>query len=493
MARHSTGASNNKIAGSFIATVLAILLIIALVIWWLTSTVGRDDQVQGPECIEGDMAIKVAATSQELADPAIATFNGSNSVVRDHCVTAEFTDDISEAAVYITAASDGTANAYLANAKRSAATLEWPVIDHRNVGVATNTDAESFDAVKDSITYASKGNSLATALVAAGQNPKDQEALQKVLQDSRGKAVTDAVAKKAEAIAVSELNVPEGYSFLPLQSEGKNVTLPIRAVALNPTDKVSEDQTRAGAEFGVVAGIEGESAFSSLTGIAAAEALANVEGKQQSASQGKAESTSTPKAPSEEKDAETSTGPTTTLYLLDTSTFMGGAQGNQTWFSASSNAIADAALKVGAVANVGLWNYSSPLNPGVVKGWRANVGLDDATGGQTAATVVKGFGTAGEPQTLSAFSAALDQAAAVSTPDKPVRIVLVSSGTVDSWDITPALQKAKAQGVQLNVVQVGEQDINPAIANAVKELGGSTEKATNVDQIAAAVNKASGL
>lgn len=498
MARHSTGASNNKVAGSFIVTVLAILVVIALIIWWVMSAKADDSQAQGPECIEGDLTVKVAAASQELADPAIAAFNNTDSVVRDHCVTAEFTKDISEAAVYITAASDGTANAYLANANRSAATLDWPVIDSRNVGAAAKGEVDSFDAAKGAIRYASKGNSLATALVAAGQNPEDQQALQKVLRESRGDTVEDAVAEGAQAIAVSELDVPDGYSFIPLQYEGTNVTLPIRAVALNPNDKVSEDQTRAGAEFGAVAAADSENPLSTLTGIAAVEALANVEGTNQSATTeteetAPPENTTATKAPAEETASPASGGPTTTLYLLDTSDFMGQLQGNQSWFTASANAIAEAAPKVGATSNVGLWNYSSPLNPGVAQGWRTNVDLDDTTGGRTAAEVVMRFGTAGQPQTLSAVSAALKHAAKISSPEKPVRIVLVSSGTADSWDLTPALENAKPKGVKLDVVQVGGQDLNPAVADAVKELGGTTQIVNNVDQIEVAINKASGL
>lgn len=501
MARHSTGAKNNKVAGSFIATILAILVVIALVVWWILSTRGGDDQAQGPECIDGDMTLKVAATSQELADPAIATYNNSNSVVRDHCVTAEYTDDIAEAAVYITAASDGTANAFLSGFDRSAATLEWPVIDVRNVGAATKENVGNFDEITD-LTYASKGNSLATALVAAGKDPENQDALKEILRDSRSVSVSDAVADNAQAIAVSELNVPEGYSFVPLQVDGANVTLPVRAVALNPTDSVSEDQTRAGADFGAVAAVEGENPFASLTGIAAAEALANVEGTSQpddsneeapGNTETSAPESSAAPAPEEDSAQAASSKPMSTLYLLDTSDFMGQTQNDLSWFRASANAIAEAAPKVGQAGSVALWNYSSPLNPGVAQGWRTNVGLDDTTGGQTAAAVVQGFGTAGQPQTMSAVSAALKQAAAVSTPENPVRVVLIASGSTDNWDIAPAVQEAKSKGVVFDLVHVGEQDLNPSLASAVDDLGGTTHNATSINDVAPAINKASGL
>ena len=136
----------------------------------------------------------------------------------------------------------------------------------------------------------------------------------------------------------------------------------------------------------------------------------------------------------------------TTLFLLDTSDVIGGpADENGTWFGYASTAIAESALAIGGAGyNVGLWNYSSPLSPGVVNGYRSNLYLGTDPTGQRTATAVRAFGYGGEPQTRSALYAAVSHAidfAAVI--NQPVTVVLVSSGKAFHVDCNDGIHPCK--------------------------------------------------
>src|SRR5699024_7498495 len=91
-----------------------------------------------------------------------------------------------------------------------------------------------------------------------------------------------------------------------------------------------------------------------------------------------------------------------TLILLDTSAGLAGQ------FDQVTGALANTAHALGADGKaVALWNYSSPLNPGVTVGYRDNLGFGS---GDEAADTIKAFGTGGEPQSRPAIIAAADTA-----------------------------------------------------------------------------------
>ena len=170
--------------------------------------------------------------------------------------------------------------------------------------------------------------------------------------------------------------------------------------------------------------------------------------------------------------------PQDTLFLLDTSDAMAP------YIEQAKSAVAAAAGEVGAAGNqVALWNYSSPLTPGVTQGYRTNVAMTpDAAEVQAA---VQRFLTGGEPRTREAVIAA---AASMTGPG---RIVVVTTGTADAGDdeaFTSAIQAAPA-GASIAVVHVG-----PGQRDATLEsVASSRQQADAGEELAAAVTSAAGV
>src|SRR5699024_10249252 len=170
-----------------------------------------------------------------------------------------------------------------------------------------------------------------------------------------------------------------------------------------------------------------------------------------------------------------------TLILLDTSAGLAGQ------FDQVTGALANTAHALGADGKaVALWNYSSPLNPGVTVGYRDNLGFGN---GDEAAATIKAFGTGGEPQSRPAIIAAADTiessgtgrerqsrpaiiaaadtaAARAADINGPVRVLVVTTGTVTNMDdaaFTEAFKQAAGDNVELSVVHVGPGEPDAAI------------------------------
>lgn len=476
MARHSTGVSNNKVAGSFIATILAILAGIGLIVYWVVSTRSgaEQDAAAQPTCIQGELTLNVAG-EKEVAEQLIAAYNSSQPVVRDYCVKAAYTEDLAAAGVYVTGDSDAATKEKLSTAQRTAATLDWPVVANTQVGVASKDDFDFADA--DEIVYVTQPDELTPALLAASLDPKP-EAVKEALDSAKDSSVEDALKDGATAVATNKMNVPSGYTFITPPKDAELVK-PFRAVALNATSAVSEDVVRAGADFATATADEnGSSILTSPAYIAAAEALAPD-------AAAPATSSAAPVPSAKVKD---------TLLLLDTSDVMGAAQGDTTWNAAAGAAIAALAPKIGeGDRSVALWNYSSPLNPGVAQGWRANVSFADGVGGDAAAQAATRFGTGGAPQTYSALSQALLTAADHAAEKGSARVVLVYSGVADDADLAPAIARAKEAGVTLSVIHVGPESSDATVTEAAKELGGTATSVTDPKKLEEALGAASGL
>ncbi|MDK8449958.1 hypothetical protein [Corynebacterium mastitidis] len=141
-----------------------------------------------------------------------------------------------------------------------------------------------------------------------------------------------------------------------------------------------------------------------------------------------------------------------TLFLLDASAQMAPQ------FDATRARLAEEAAAL--EQPVALWNYSSPLNPGVTRPWRDNVGFGPA---QEITPVLNGFGTGGVPLTRTSVLAALRTAAEqAQATGQPARVVLFTSGTApeDLDDAAFGRQLASTlenPQVSLEVVQVGDQ------------------------------------
>ena len=180
------------------------------------------------------------------------------------------------------------------------------------------------------------------------------------------------------------------------------------------------------------------------------------------------EETSETETPETETSAAAPEGDVDTLVLLDTS-----AQSDPFHVQASE-ALAQFSRDLGAQGQqVAMWNYSSPLTPGVTQGWRTNVSFSDGT---DAAAAVERFGTGGVPQTRSAVVAAVANAAEHSrTTGEPARVLLVTSGTAQDMDdatFTTAFEQALGDAdVTLKILHVGDGEVDATLA----ELGNLTE------------------
>lgn len=168
--------------------------------------------------------------------------------------------------------------------------------------------------------------------------------------------------------------------------------------------------------------------------------------------------TSEAETPSEEPAAP-SAAASDTLILLDTSDGLAGQ------FGPVTGALANTARALAADGqSVALWNYSSPLNPGVTVGFRDNLGFGS---GEDAANTITAFGTGGAPQSRSAVVAAVDTATdQAANTNAPVRVLLVTTGTdadMDDASFAQAYGQAAGDNVELSVVHVGPGEPDSAI------------------------------
>lgn len=253
--------------------------------------------------------------------------------------------------------------------------------------------------------------------------------------------LTDSVADAAVLLTAAGADVTELLDGRSLSS-----TTPVTgadAHVLTPAGSVNEEQVRAATEF---ARFHEDTARSSEAGSETTEAPETTE-------------------PESVPEPEPTPAATDTLILFDTS-----AQ-SVPFHDAATDALAQLSLDLGAQGRqVAMWNYSSPLNPGVTQGWRTNVSFSDGT---DAAAAVRLFGTGGVPQTRSAVVAAIGNAAEHSrATGQPARVLLVTSGTAQDLDdaaFTAAFEQARGDAdVSLEVVHVGGGEVDGVLAGVGK-------------------------
>lgn len=180
-------------------------------------------------------------------------------------------------------------------------------------------------------------------------------------------------------------------------------------------------------------------------------------------------------------------GAENTLILFDTSDSMGGI------FAPVSNSLADTARELGAEGKqVAVWNYSSPLTPGVTVGYRSNLSFGSAD--EAANTVIR-FGTGGVPQSRSAVVAAVANASDYANETgQPARVLLVTTGTAQDMDdaaFKEAFNAATQGTVELSVVHVGSGDRDTAIEDVATTVETAAD-ASDRDAVRAALEKAAG-
>ena len=483
MAKHASGKNNYRLSGELIALLVVLALIAAAVIWWL-STRGDDAdsaEAQPEDCVAGELVLPVAASDKGAGQSLVDAYGASSPVVRDYCVKPQLVDSVADAAVFV-APNTAVTHQSLDSAGRTPAVSDAQPAYSEAVGVAGKDEIKFEDLTADKLRFAVSEESAASALVASQVVGNDNDAVQ-ALTDQRIASASELNADAGEYLATAEDAVPEGLKFTPVGADAVYTAFP-----LNQNDKVDENQARAGQDFARFASehfdgsAKDQPAVSDLVWAAALPAggeAITADEKEDSDTQNAADPD---KAADEAGSNPAALQPENTLFLLDTSDAM------SPYIQPAKDAIANAALELGAQGKqVGLWNYSSPLNPGVVVGYRQNITVSPDA--DSVAVAVRRFLTGGVPQTRQAVEAA---AGAYGTGDAKTRIVLVTTGTADAGDdnaFENAVRGAAGDKVEITVVRVGEGEAD----QAVEALSAKAVDAAQADAIEGAVKQASGL
>lgn len=483
MAKHASGKNNYRLSGELIALLVVLALIAAAVIWWL-STRGDDADsaaAQPEDCVAGELMLPVAASDKGAGQSLVDAYGASSPVVRDYCVKPQLVDSVADAAVFV-APNTAVTHQSLDSAGRTPAVSDAQPAYSETVGVAGKDEIKLEDLTADKLRFAVSEESAASALVASQVVGNDNDAVQ-ALTDQRIASASELNADAGEYLATAEDAVPEGLKFTPVGADAVYTAFP-----LNQNDKVDENQARAGQDFARFASehfdgsAKDQPAVSDLVWAAALPAggeAITADARKDGDTQNAADAD---KAADEAGSNAGALQPENTLFLLDTSDAM------SPYIQPAKDAIANAALELGAQGKqVGLWNYSSPLNPGVVVGYRQNITVSPDA--DSVAVAVRRFLTGGVPQTRQAVEAA---AGAYGTGDAKTRIVLVTTGTADAGDdntFENAVRGAAGDKVEITVVRVGEGEAD----QAVEALSAKAVDAAQADAIEGAVKQASGL
>ena len=483
MAKHASGKNNYRLSGELIALLVVLALIAAAVIWWL-STRGDDADsaaAQPEDCVAGELVLPVAASDKGAGQSLVDAYGASSPVVRDYCVKPQLVDSVADAAVFV-APNTAVTHQSLDSAGRTPAVSDAQPAYSETVGVAGKDEVKLEDLTADKLRFAVSEESAASALVASQVVGNDNDAVQ-ALTDQRIASASELNADAGEYLATAEDAVPEGLKFTPVGADAVYTAFP-----LNQNDKVDENQARAGQDFARFASehfdgsAKDQPAVSDLVWAAALPAggeAITADAKENGDAQNAADPD---KAADEAGSNAAALQPENTLFLLDTSDAM------SPYIQPAKDAIANTALELGAQGKqVGLWNYSSPLNPGVVVGYRQNITVSPDA--DSVAVAVRRFLTGGVPQTRQAVEAAAD---AYGTGDAKTRIVLVTTGTADAGDdnaFENAVRGAAGDKVEITVVRVGEGEAD----QAVEALSAKAVDAAQADAIEGAVKQASGL
>lgn len=446
-------------AGWVIAAAVALIAVIALLVWWLwpgtgsgTDTDAAATDADPAECIQGDLTLPVAsdAASAEATLSLIESWAATDPVVRDYCVTPEMTDDVESAAAYV-----GITDGALVDGGRAAATSGTTPVAAVEVGIAgaAGAGADMADVAFPVADQPGVSQVVASAL------SEDRDAVIGAL--IRDRELTAEQAAGAENYAATRDEAGEDFTVL--------ATVEAAASALTSTNAVSEEQSRAAAAFVEHAG-EQYSAPEEGTATVDEEILAAV-------AAGEAPAETEDSSPAEEPadPAAEAAAPANTLFVVDTSRYMANSMGRLSEIVQGSAQDLAAAGQESA-----LWNFSSPLNPGVTQGFRANLGFGASP--EEIGRAVDRFGTAGVPQSRSAAVASVNTATArAQETGQPVRVVLVTTGTEgDMSDEVFAERFKPSDDVELVVVHVGQAQPDPVLTEAADQaietdLGGLPE------------------
>ncbi|QGU01950.1 von Willebrand factor type A domain protein [Corynebacterium kalinowskii] len=471
MGRHRSPKSKTRVARELIYAIIAVLLLIAVGVGWMSlRNTNAANRANEKSCPAGEITIpyNLMGSTSSLAKIQ-EEYLDTNPVIQDFCVTSFTGTTINNAALVYTAHNNHDTTMTLSRMNKSATTTEWPIVGLKDIGVAV-PDAQAGDpsfrnwSELKNVVFINE-QALASAIAAGSMEDKPAMTIQR----------KRAIEEKKPFVTVSS-EVPAGYTFI-FPDQPSALHLPTRMLAVNTSDSVTEEQSRAAAsfiEFGKekVTKVDGPALTSIQSALAAPPLPA--EPSQQSTALGE------PVAPSD------------TLLLVDTSEKMGLN------FATVSQNLATRATKIGEGGHkVGLWNYSSPQSATTTHGWRNNVTLNDNSAGANAAAAVTRFGTGGTPQTHEAVVAALPYAQRVATDNnKPVKVVLVTTGTSDAGSqglLNEKLKDIDPNRVQLHIIHIGGGAQDEELAQWATENGGSATAPASDAEREAALDRVLGL
>ena len=462
MGRHSTGLSpKKKVAPQLILALIATVVVVAVFstsfYLWNGARSRAADERAVSDCIQGQLKVpvEVSPDAPDSVDDILNGFVKANPVVKDYCI--ELTRS-TPGALLITTGNTSTINYDLDQRGMSPAQTEWTVVAASRVGVGVRRGSEVpaswADVPVDSTAYNgsfSLGPRLAAVLVRESTDTIDA-ALGAVADDSMPLMFPEEPSSDTSYILADEDDkLPDGFDF----HQVADTVVPFYSVALNAGGGISEEQARvASAIQGYVlsqvpvqlsAG-EKQSIVDLDSGTALSRALALGGGQQQDGSSADAsESSDTGASAPAHQD---------TLLLLDTSTAMAE------FLPAQVEALKKRAAEV--VSNghkVALWNYSSPLNPGVTQGWRNNVAFTDDL--SLIDATLDGFQTGGLSQTRPALINAMQATA----DHGGGQVYLVTTGSVGFYDDDSFSQMLDA--FNDSAVTVAAQHVGPGAHDKV--------------------------
>lgn len=455
MGRHSNGKGHYRISSWVIVAMLLFAALLGVGIWWfsLRSQTADSHQAEAQGCFAGTVEFSVFAPDNAQIADVINNYQAQNPIVQDQCVEVKRTDDFTQAAGAILTGSDDNLRQVLQENERSSATSAWPVAYTTSLGVFSK-DA-SLQPSWNSLLAAGIAvpAKVETPMVDAGALllTGDVNQAAALIRSNRQLTQEDAVAAGKELIlADSSQAVPAGYTFI---RPDETPDFPARFVPLTSTNNVSEAQVRAAEAFraSLAAANEQNSAATSEVALLlqADEVAAAV--------------------PVRAKDV---------LLLQDASSRI-----KQSVLPAVGETIAQ---NLPQDAKLSLWNFSSPLNPGVTKGWRQNADFGSPA---SALSWLKQLETDGDPRTrealLAAAPKALQQAEASGTP---VRLILITTGTVDQISDDELRRGLDALNlgdkVVINMITIGaEADVDRVLADWVTAHGGTATVAADAGAV----------
>lgn len=554
MGRHSDGKGNARVAvGPLILAVLAIVVIAAIVVTAIRWMNRNDDSgTAAGGCGRGDLTMTVEA------DPAVAetvrdlvfAYGETSPVVEDHCVRPQISVTGSERAVQDIVA---TANSR-PGAPASGVPAVWVPASDELVSRADDDPAVTVAGPRTRLTPQPVGLAVAAAalprfegrpwaeLGPAGEGiaaPGGNDAVVSSIAAAHLDPVSDPAAVQQAAVVRAQWTSPRNSDALLEELTSAAADAPVGAVAATPSmaaphqgvtwidpgdstsiaapvvsfgagGGVDELTARAGADFirfltettpeGIdpagasqtdpgawasPAGPQAERASAVQGAIAAVPA-----GPQDPPAPGAPAAPAGPQTPAAAAEGE---GTGSALILVDASANSDLA----TVKDALRTRIPETSAGDGRTA---LWNYSSPVSPGVATPVRGNVWLAGASP-EASLAALEAIGPVGEPWLWRSLPEAIWHAEDAWRPAGPNRVVLVSSGSDatadDAHGAVDALVSARddARPVRVDVVVAGSDSTGGELERLADATGGSyaVAPAGNAEALGAALDAALGL